>query len=111
MRLPRFHTDRVINVLAELIFCCQVSVGKILRIIFIDFSIKESPAPFLPGSHCYFKFNLFVLIFSIVSLDCYCNAVSYMEFFHLGLEILHSLDLNIIDPGQNITRLKSGIFL
>ena len=37
--LPRFHTDRVINVLAELIFRCQVSVGKILRIIFIDFSL------------------------------------------------------------------------
>ena len=25
MRLPRFHTDRVINVLAELIFYCQVT--------------------------------------------------------------------------------------
>ena len=37
--LPRFHTDRVINVPAELIFGCQVSVGKILRIIFIDFSL------------------------------------------------------------------------
>ena len=29
----------MINVPAELIFGCQVSVGKILRIIFIDFSL------------------------------------------------------------------------
>ena len=37
--LPRFHTGRVINVLAELLFCCQDAVGKILRIILIDFSL------------------------------------------------------------------------
>ena len=37
--LPRFHTSRVINVLAELIFGCQDSVEKILRISFIDFPL------------------------------------------------------------------------
>ena len=37
--LPRFHTGRVINVLAELLFCCQDAVGKIFRIILIDFSL------------------------------------------------------------------------
>ena len=37
--LPRFHTGRVINVLAELIFYCQDSVGQVHRTICIDFSL------------------------------------------------------------------------
>ena len=66
--LPRFHTDRVINVLAELIFYCQDSVGKFIELFVSIFPFTIYWQRNRKTTGIYFSFFIIFSIFTKILL-------------------------------------------
>lgn len=59
MWLPRFHTSRVINVPAKLLFCCQDSAREKLFKILFDFPLLSTGNEITKLQGFIFRFSLF----------------------------------------------------
>ena len=66
--LPRFHTSRVINVLAELIFYCQDSVGKFIELFVSIFPFTIYWQRNRKTTGIYFSFFIIFSIFTKILL-------------------------------------------